>query len=63
MNSNIGLRVGDEAAHRFVAALQAQVARVEAVGRDGDEGLRGEALLLGERAARRPSGRPRPGRR
>ena len=39
-------------AHGVVAALQAQVARVEAVGRDGDEGLGGEALLLAERAAR-----------
>ena len=43
----------DERAHRVVAALQAQIARVEPVRPDGDEGLRGEPLLLGERAARR----------
>ena len=41
-----------EPTHGVVAAVEAQVARVEPVGRDGDEGLRGEALLLGERAAR-----------
>ena len=41
---------GDERAHGVVAALQPQVARVEPVGRDGDVGLGGEALLLGERA-------------
>ena len=42
----------DERAHRGVAAREPQVARVEPVGRDGDEGLRREPLLLGEGAHR-----------
>ena len=50
-NSNIGIAV-DEGADRAVAALQAQVARVEALRRDRDVGLRREALLLAEGAQR-----------
>ena len=43
----------DEGAHRGIAAREPQVARVEAVGSDGDEGLRREPLLLAEGAHRR----------
>jgi hypothetical protein len=42
----------DQTADGVVAALEPQVAGVEATGRDGDEGLRGEALLLAEGSAR-----------
>ena len=39
-----------EGAHGAVAPLQAQVAGVESFRRDGDVGLRREALLVSERA-------------
>ncbi|CAH0267330.1 hypothetical protein SRABI128_03299 [Microbacterium sp. Bi128] len=41
-----------ERAHRAVAALQTQIARVESVGSDRHVGLRGEPLLVGEGAQR-----------
>ena len=43
---------GDQLTHRLVATMDAQIARVEVVGGDRHEGLRGEALLLRERPAR-----------
>ena len=43
----------DQRPHRAVAALQAQVARVESLGPGGDVGLRVEALGVGEGAQRR----------
>ena len=52
MNSNIGLRDSMSARTASSPRCEAQVARVESVGRDRDEGLGGEPLLLGERPAR-----------
>ena len=52
-NSNIGVRVSMSARTAPSPRCEAQVARVEPVGRDGDVGLGGEALLVGEGAQRR----------
>ena len=47
------LPAGDQVAHGGVALGQAQLARVHAVGADGDERLGDEALVVVERPQRR----------
>ena len=54
---------GDQLAHRGVALLDAQVARVEPGRLDGDVGLGDEVLVAGERAQRGLLARPRRRRR
>ena len=46
-NSNSGRRPGrHDLAHRLVAVVHAHLARIHSLGRDADEGLRGEGLIL-----------------